>query len=188
MERLYCRNLAEWRQWLLENHQSKASVWLVFWKNKSKAQQLDYHGALDEALCFGWIDSVIKRIDDERYQRRFSRRRPKSNWSEKNKAKIQLLIEQNRLRAAGYEAVNAAKADGSWDKAARQEIRDEVPETLQKALDENNEARAFFEKLPPSERKRYIWWIATAKKKETIAKRVKESIDLLKNRERLGLK
>lgn len=188
MKQLFCRNTAEWHKWLLENHLNETSVWLVFYKNQSKPQQLNYNSALDEALCFGWIDSIIKRIDDTKYVRKFSKRRLNSNWSDINKRKIEMLINENRMTAAGYAVVKAAKENGSWNKPARQEIQKEISEVLQNALERNNKAKAFFESLSPSQRTRYIRWIANAKKKETIDKRVKESIDLLARNMHLGLK
>jgi uncharacterized protein YdeI (YjbR/CyaY-like superfamily) len=188
MNELFCRNSSQWRKWLQKNHAGENEIWLVFYKDNSMEQSLDYDGALEEALCFGWIDSIIKRIDEAKYVRKFSRRKPTSSWSMRNKAIIKKLIQENRMADPGFASIEVAKANGSWTKPAGPKITAEVPDVFQIALDANKDAKEYFNALSPSHRSRYIMWIANAKKKDTIQKRVAEAISLLEKKKQLGLK
>jgi len=188
MKQIVCNDTHSWRKWLTQNHKKQNEVLLVFFKGEKTRMHLTYDQALDEALCFGWIDSLIKRIDDERYARKFSIRKLKSKWSLTNKAKVESLIKEGRMTTAGLAAVEAAKADGSWDKPERPQPVTEVPQELKKALSKNREAKRNFGKLAPSHRTRYIMWIAMARRRETIEKRVKEAVELLSRNEELGLR
>jgi uncharacterized protein YdeI (YjbR/CyaY-like superfamily) len=188
MEQLYCSSLPQWHKWLLQNHAKTDSIWLEFHKKSSLKKSINYDEALDEALCFGWIDSIIKRIDENIYVRKFSKRNAISKWSLINKKRVENLIKSGRMSKAGYDIINKAKENGSWDRPDRIPIIKEVPEVFQKALDKNKPAKEYFNSLAPSHRKRYIMWIGTAKRKETSEKRINEAISMLKSKMPLGLK
>jgi uncharacterized protein YdeI (YjbR/CyaY-like superfamily) len=121
----YCpKSQTEWRQWLKKNHQSKQSVWLIYYTKKSTIHSLSWSEAVDEALCFGWIDSTRKTIDEFSFMQFFSKRKPKSNWSKINKEKVQQLIDSKRMTKAGYKSIEIAKQNGYWT------ILDEVEELI----------------------------------------------------------
>ncbi len=188
MEQLYCKSEAEWRTWLMKNYNKKAAIWLVFYKNEKKTDSINYEKALEKAICFGWIDSIIKRIDEISYVRKFTPRKPTSNWSVSNKAKVQKLISNGMMTEAGLSTVAAAKKSGLWDIDNRPAVPTEEPQEFVEALSKNDKARKEFDKLAPSHKKQYIWWISEAKKEETKVKRIQEAIALLENARKLGLK
>jgi uncharacterized protein YdeI (YjbR/CyaY-like superfamily) len=144
--------------------------------------------ALEEALCFGWIDGILKRIDDEKHTVRFSPRRKNSIWSEHNKKRVRKLIKEGRMTDAGLAKIREAKANGQWGKAARREDTTLVPAELTEALAGNEKARLNFEGLAPSYRRQFIYWVAVAKRDENRRKRIEETIDLLSNNKKLGMK
>lgn len=188
MNQLYFATIVHWHQWLVDNHETENAVWLEFHKSASSKKSLSYPEALDEALCFGWIDSIIKRIDDKIYIRKFSRRNPKSRWSQVNKKKVEQLIKSGRMTPAGYAIIKIAKSNGCYDKPDQRPVISKIPPEFQQALDKNNKAKQYFDTLAPTYRTRYIMWIATAKKPETKNKRIKEAIQTLAKNQPLGLK
>jgi uncharacterized protein YdeI (YjbR/CyaY-like superfamily) len=173
-EETYCpRSLEEWREWLEKNHQSKQAVWLVYYTQKSSIPSISWSEAVDEALCFGWIDSTRKPIDAFSFKQYFSKRKPKSNWSKINKEKVQQLIDSNRMTKAGYESIETAKQNGYWT------ILDEVealtiPPDLESAFEKHLGAKAYFLSLSKSSKKIILSWIVLAKQKETRQKRIDE--------------
>jgi len=186
LKQIVCKDAQNWHDWLEKNHDSEKEIWLVFFKGTKAKRYINYDQALDVALCFGWIDTLIKRIDDEKYRQRFSKRKEKSKWSPGNKARVERLISEGRMTSAGYAVVNASKMNGSWDKPDRPEVEIAISSELRKALKRFKPARQYFDSLTPSQRTRYIMWIATAKKTETIEKRVKDAIELLRRKQTLG--
>ena len=124
VETYYPQSREDWRQWLENNHQSKQSIWLVYYNKQSKIPSISWREAVDEALCFGWIDSTTKKVDDSSFIQYFSKRKPKSIWSKINKEIVQLLIDNNRMTKAGFESIEIAKKNGSWS------ILDEVEEWI----------------------------------------------------------
>jgi len=188
MEEVYISDRAGWREWLACNHGQSAGVWLVFYRSSTRKPSLAYEEAVEEALCFGWIDSIIRKLDAERYVRKFTPRRRGSNWSESNRRRVFRLLEQDMMTEQGMAAVREAKASGTWLGNDRPAIPDEVPGELAAALVENPPAKTFFENLAPSYRRRFIAWVATAKRDKTRAARVRESITLLEKSEKLGLR
>jgi uncharacterized protein YdeI (YjbR/CyaY-like superfamily) len=187
MEELDPGTLQRWREWLSANHDRKDGVWLVFHK-KRQGGDLEYEAAIEEALCYGWIDSLIKKLHEDRYARKFTPRKPGSKWSALNKLRVERLIASGRMRPQGQATIDAAQTDGSWEKPDRPPIIEEVPPEFQKALKQSPRACAFFESLAPSHRKHYLLWIGTAKRPETRQKRIAEAIRLLEAGEKLGLK
>ncbi len=165
---------AEWRAWLEQNHDSKG-VWLVSWKKATGRPFIPYPETVDEALCFGWIDSRRNRLDDERAMQLFTPRRPKGPWSRLNKEKVARLSKQGLMTPAGMRAVQAAKANGSWTVADEVEEM-VVPPDLAAALAKDKAAQGYFERFPESSKKAVLWWIKTAKKPETRAGRIAETV------------
>lgn len=170
----YCpKSRADWRKWLEKNHQSKQSVWLVYFKSSTKIASISWSEAVDEALCFGWIDSTRKTIDKERYMQYFTRRKPNSTWSKINKEKVARLIQNNLMTKAGFNSIEIAKQNGTWT------IMDNVenliiPEDLRIALNKNESSMEFFQNQPKSIKKAMLYWIVIAKKIETRKKRIEE--------------
>lgn len=173
----YCpQSRTDWRKWLEKNHQSKQAVWLVYYRKKSNVPSLSWSEAVDEALCFGWIDSTRKTIDDFSFMQFFSKRKPKSNWSKINKEKVQQLIDRKRMTKAGYESVETAKQNGSWT------ILDEVeelviPNDLESALGKHSGSKDYFLSFSKSTRKIVLAWIVAAKRQETRQKRIDEVVE-----------
>jgi len=173
----YPANQAEWRKWLEENHRTAKSVWLIFYHKSSSTPSIDYNEAVDEALCFGWIDSKPNKRDNESYYRFFSRRNPKSKWSQVNKEKVKKLLAEKRMAEAGVEMVVTAKQNGSWN--ALDDVESlVVPDDLQEAFDQNDKAYRHWKNFPPSSKKIILEWILNAKRKETRQKRIEETVEL----------
>ncbi len=189
MKEVYVKNREEWREWLHENHnKEKKGIWLIFFKKKTKIPTLEYNHAVEEALCFGWVDSIIKKIDEEKYVRKFTPRDSKSLWSPSNKRRVKEMIKQGKMTEHGLAKINAAQESGLWDKKDRPQIDFDTPPELEKALGKNKKAREFFEQLAPSYKKQFIGWIKVAKRRETKEKRLFQTIEKLSNGEKLGLK
>ena len=188
MKQLYVPDRDQWREWLSHHYKTEAGIWLIFYKKGTSKPTIDYDEAVEEALCFGWIDSLIKEIDDEKYARKFTPRWAGSRWSELNKQRIAKLRQQGHLTEAGLSKVKAARASGLWNKPARPEFSKEMPQEFGTALAKNKKAKDFFDQLAPSYRKQFIGWIASAKRAETRARRIRESLALLERGQKLGMK
>lgn len=166
-----------WRAWLKAHHKKATSVWLVIYKKESSTPSVRYPDAVDEALCFGWIDSTPNKRDAESFKVRFARRNPKSRWSKVNKEKVERLLKEKRMAAAGLEMIELAKKSGTW--TALDAIENmEVPEDLAKELKKRKGAAAYFDAFPRSAKKGILEWIIAAKRPETRAKRVAETATL----------
>jgi uncharacterized protein YdeI (YjbR/CyaY-like superfamily) len=183
LKTLDARTPQEWRKWLAGHHDSEAEVWLVFYKQHTGEVSIDYGDAVDEALCFGWVDSLIKRLDEARYARKFTPRKPDSKWSTTNRTRYAQLKASGRLTPAGFDR---APTDRSGD-APRPSLS-KVPPYIQDALRNCPAAGNFFESLGPSYRRMYIAWIDSAKQPETKMRRLQEAIRLLMAGKKLGLK
>ena len=189
MRRLHVFTRAEWRKWLAENHaREKDGIWLVYYKKQTGKCCVEYDESVEEALCFGWVDSLIKRIDNSAYCRKFTPRKEDSKWSDSNKERVEKIIREGRMTEFGLAKIESAKKSGSWHLAARPEIDTELVPEFSAALASNNKAQKFFENLAPSYQKHFVGWIVTARRPETRAKRVRESVGLLAKGEKLGLK
>jgi uncharacterized protein YdeI (YjbR/CyaY-like superfamily) len=184
---LYVQNGVEWRAWLEQNHQSVRELWLIFYKAGTGIPSISYDDALDEALCFGWIDSIIQRIDDEKYARKFTPRTNTNKWSEVNKKKIARLIRENRMTEAGLRKIPDLSG---FDESAPTPKRSAmvIPPEIEKAIQANPQAWENYSRLAPSQRRNYIGWVLSAKKAETVDKRLKEIIDDLAQNKPLGQK
>ena len=183
---LHVTERSDWRAWLEKHHQSEQEVWLIFYKQHTGKPRIPYEDAVEEALCFGWIDSIVRRIDDEKYMQKFTPRRASSEWSRLNKNRMRKLIREGRMTPVGLAKFTPA--------AIRKPPREKptvprvLPNFIKRALMEDKEVWENFNSLAPSHRKAYILWISTAKKQETRERRLKEAIRLLKQNRKLGLK
>ena len=186
MRTLLVRTLDQWRGWLEAHHASASEVWLVFHKVHTGVPSIDYTDALDEALCFGWVDSLVKRLDDRRFARKFTPRRVDSRWSAVNRKRYAALKADGRLKPAGLE--RGPTASGYGPRPQRLEMPTTLPRYIEVALKKNPGARRNFEALPPSECRRYFAWIESAKREETKLRRLREAIRLLSAGKVLGLK
>jgi uncharacterized protein YdeI (YjbR/CyaY-like superfamily) len=175
---------SQWRKWLEQHHDSASEVWLVFYKQHTGVQSIAYLDALDEALCFGWVDSLIKRLDESRYARKFTPRKADSSWSTINRKRYAALKAAGRLKPGG---INRAPC-GDSQRPPQFQMPKTLPTYIQAALRKRPAARRYFEGLSPSHRRRYVGWIEAAKREETKAKRLKEAISLLAAGQPLGLK
>lgn len=170
----------EWRKWIAANHSKSKGVWLRFFKKDSGEETVTYTEALDEALCYGWIDGQLKTYDAKSYIQKFTPRRPKSIWSKRNVEKAERLIQEGKMKKAGMEQVELAKADGRWQKAYQSPKNMEMPKDLLEQLSKNKKAKAFFDGLNKANLYAIAWRLQTAKKPETRAKRLKEILDMLR--------
>ena len=179
IETYYPQSKQQWREWLVTNHIQKEAVWVIFYKQKTGKPTLTWSDAVDEALCFGWIDSVKKTLDEERFIQYFCKRKPKSTWSKVNKEKVEQLIAKGLMMQAGLDCIEIAKQNGSW------EILDSVealiiPEDLEAALQSHENAMDFFLSLSKSARKAMLHKLVFAKRQETRQKRITQIIELVK--------
>ena len=173
----------QWRRWLADHHDSASEIWLVFHKLHTGRASIAYEDAVDEALCFGWIDSLVRRLDDARYARKFTPRKPDSKWSTSNCKRYAQLKASGRLMPAG---LNRSPTDRSGD--APRPSPTKLPPYIEEGLRNHPAARRYFESLAPSYRRLYIGWIDSAKQQETKMRRLQEAIRLLAAGKKLGLK
>jgi len=173
----YAKTQKEWRKWLEKNHQSEKSIWLIIYKKESGTPSVYYTDAVDEAICFGWIDSKPNKRDDESYYQFFAKRNPKSNWSKVNKGKVARLLEEGKIAPSGLEAIELAKQNGTWTALDKVEEM-EIPEDLQKAFNKNKTAFGYFDKFPRSSKRNILEWIMNAKRPETRQARIDETVKL----------
>ncbi len=177
LELIEPKDRAAWRGWLERHHATSGSVRLALVKGTSDARGVRYAEAVEEALCFGWIDSTAGRLDDDRYTVLMTRRKARSGWSAVNKERIERLVREGRMAAPGLDAIEAAKADGSWSKLDASHAL-EVPRDLAAALRSYATAKRHFDAFPPSARRIILQWIDDAKRPETRAKRLAETARL----------
>jgi uncharacterized protein YdeI (YjbR/CyaY-like superfamily) len=182
---LVAQTADQWRKWLDEHHGSESEVWLVFYKRHTGVGSIAHSDALDEALCFGWVDSLVKRLDDSRYAIKFTPRKADSRWSTINRKRYAALKAAGRLKPSG---INRAPTDRSYGPRPRFQMPATIPRYIQAALKKRPAARRYFEGLSPWHRRRYIGWIESAKREETKARRLHEAIRLLSRGKPLGLK
>lgn len=173
LERVTAEVPEQWREWLANNHDTAASVWLVYYKKASGRASIVWSQAVDEALCFGWIDSKVTPIDGDLYEQYFTRRKPNSVWSQINKAKIERLAEQGKMTPAGVDAVELGKANGSWT-VLDEGSADELSPDVAAAFAAHPGSEQTWEGFPPGFKRLMIEWIAMAKRPETRAKRIAE--------------
>ena len=175
---LYVTTREKWRAWLTKHAQSETEVWLIYYKKHTGRPRIPYDDAVEEALCFGWIDSIGKRMDDERFAQKFTPRRDWTNWSALNKRRLRKLISEGRMTEAGLAKIDRAML-GKETQATKSKGDDEIPRFIQQALMANAQAWENFQKLTPYRRRAYVQLVTGAKKEETRERRLREAIALL---------
>ncbi|MDI9312865.1 MAG: YdeI/OmpD-associated family protein [Limnohabitans sp.] len=176
-ELLYFKNAQEWREWLHENHSTSTGVELVFYKVESVKESMRWEEAVQVALCYGWIDSTVRKLDDESRKQAFGPRKDKSVWSKVNKNYIEKLIAENLMHESGLAKIEIAKQNGSWTSLDAVENH-EIPEDLQLAFDNNSNAFINYQNFSATYRKSYLYWLNQAKREETRKARIEEIITL----------
>jgi uncharacterized protein YdeI (YjbR/CyaY-like superfamily) len=174
-EMFYPQSKEQWREWLQENHALKQSIWVIFYKKKTGRPILNWCEAVDEALCFGWIDSIGKPLDDERFMQFFCKRKPNSTWSKINKDKVSSLLEAGMMTAAGQYCIDVAKQNGSWTILDNVEALI-IPVDLSIAFNQNPDTIFYFMDLSKSVKKAVLQWLVLAKRPETRSNRIAEVI------------
>lgn len=169
---LLFKNRNEWRSWLEKNHTILTEVWLIHYKKSSGNESLNHFDAVEEALCFGWIDSKLKKIDDERFILKYSPRKPQSVWSKINKETAEQMISLGKMTRAGFEKIEVAKKQGFWDAAYTNLVKERLPSDLKKALIVNTTAWNNFQHFANSYRNMYIGWVKNAKTEQTRKNRI----------------
>lgn len=187
-EELYVATREEWRRWLEKNHDAKKEVWLIFYRKDTSKPSIPYEGAVEEALCFGWIDSIIKKVDNERFLRKFTPRKLGSKWSASNKRRASKMVREGRMKEAGLKLVKQAKRNGEWLRTAPYQKELIIPEYIENALRSSVKALSNFNKLANSYKRMYVRWVDTAKREETRKRRLAEVIGVLERNEKLGMK
>jgi uncharacterized protein YdeI (YjbR/CyaY-like superfamily) len=187
-EKLHVVTRSAWRAWLEKNHGKAKDIWLIFHKKHTHKPAIAYEDAVEEALCFGWIDSIIKKIDDDQFARRFTPRKTRSKWSETNKGRAQKMIEKGLMRMTGIAKIREAKKSGEWYESHKSSTELKIPPFITEALAENKRAREFFNNLPMSAKAQCVGWISSAKREETRKRRLAEAIALFQKNERLGMR
>ena len=172
---IHPKSRAEWREWLSEHHTQAEGIWLISFKKASGKPRLEYDEAVEEALCFGWVDSKPNKLDEERAMLWYAPRKAGTGWSRLNKSRVEKLIATGLMTTAGLAKIEAAKADGSWNALDAIEAL-ETPPDLAKALASNKTAQKYFDEFPRSVKRAILEWIANAKKPETRAKRIEETV------------
>jgi len=187
-KRLSFRNSASWRRWLKKNHATASELWLVYFKKHTGEQCISYDESVEEALCFGWIDSILKKLDEDTYARKFTPRRENSVWSELNRERARRMIAAKRMTPAGMKKVGFSLT-GPVSRAKRGPKTEPVfSDDLFGMLRAHKKAWIEFNTLPPSQRRNCVGWVMSAKREETRLRRMRELIDTLARGERLGMK
>ena len=168
-----------WRRWLQINHSTSPGVWMIYYKKQSGQRKLEYSEAVEEALCFGWIDSAPRKLDENRAMLKFTPRKPKCAWSYLNKTRIKKLCSLGLMTEAGLAKIRQAKKDGSWDKLTNSDLhvkKNSIPTELHTALIKNKNALENFKKFPPGYRKRFLFWIDSARQEKTKEARIQQTV------------
>jgi uncharacterized protein YdeI (YjbR/CyaY-like superfamily) len=186
MTTLHPTTRAAWRAWLAAHHDRETEIWLIYNKRHTGEPRVEYDEAVEEALCFGWIDSIVRTIDENRYAQKFTPRKAKSKWSESNLKRLAKLVREGKMTEAGL--AKAPPQEREETVAPSPAMEDSVPAYIEAALRENGAAWTNFTHLAPSYRRLYVRWIEAAKREETRRKRLAEAVGRLERNEKLGLK
>ena len=181
LQEIHISERQEWRVWLAANHAGCPGVWLIYYKKHTGIARIAYDDAVEEALCFGWIDSTVRRLDDQRFCQKFVPRRARSSWSSLNRNRAEKLMDAGAMTPAGMEKIEAARASGEWDKALEDRVDRPVPPELKKVLEEDPQAAAEFRRLAPTKRKYLVGWVTEAKKSETRERRAAKAVEMLRD-------
>ena len=188
MKTIEARNRTEWRNWLEKNHSNVEEIWLIYYKKHTNKPTITYMESIEEAICFGWIDGIKKRIDDKRYSHRFTPRRKDSKWSPTNIDIAKRMIKAEIMTNVGLDAYNQRKEYNKDFLKMRSSIADNFTPEIEQILRKNEMAWNNFRELTQSHRKQYMLWVNSAKKDETKQKRLQEAIRLLEQNKKLGMK
>ena len=176
-EHHYFKNAKEWREWLHENHNKSAGIYLIFYRVGSEFESMRWEEAVQVAICYGWIDSTVKKMDEERRRQIFSPRKDKSVWSKLNKTYIERLLKENLIHESGLAKIEIAKNNGSW--SSLDAVEDLImPEDLKAAFEIDSIAFENYKNFSPSYKKSYLYWLNQAKREETRNNRIAEIIKL----------
>ena len=179
----------KWRKWLGKNHQKSDGIWVVFYKKHTGRKTVSYNEAVEEALCFGWIDSILTRIDDEKYRQKFSPRKKRSNWSLPNIERAKKMLAAGKMTPSGMKQFKNILSGKEAHRIANKSPKVvPMPDYFRKVLDSNAKAKEFFASLAPSYKRQFLLWITTAKTTKTREKRIAESMEYLKAGKKLGMK
>ncbi len=173
-KKLHFKNRTEWRNWLEKNHDKEKEIWIIYYKKHTGNHSVPYNDAVEEALCFGWIDGIVKKLDEERYVQRYSPRNPKSLWSETNIKRVKKMVKEGKMTSVGLKLYK----DAMKSRQIAPTLSATVPPDLIKALMKNKKAWGNFKKFPPSTKLMFTYWVKTAKTKETREKRIKRAVEL----------
>jgi len=188
-EKLYVANRDEWREWLTKNHKIKKEIWLIYYKKHTGKPRIPYNDAVEEAICLGWIDSTVKKLDGEKYSQKFTPRSAKSKWSRLNIQRAKKMMEAGRITKSGLVKCQDAIKNSEKDPRAKPSKKKlTIPTDLKEELSAKEKVWKNFNNLAPSYQRLYIGWITDAKKEETRKRRLKEAMTLLKQNKRLGMK
>lgn len=174
-----------WRSWLESNHDEAAEAWLLYFKKHTGKKSIVYEEALDEALCYGWIDTTVRRVDDDSYAQRWTPRKKGSKWSEVNKGKVARLLEAGRMTPAGLAAVEEAKANGRWDEVINRNYDPVLPPAWAARLHGDPAAATFFQNMPPGARRQHLRYVLEAKQEATRARRFETFLQAMHDGKRL---
>ena len=185
----YAANREEWRNWLKQNYKKEKEIWLIYHKRHTGKPRVAYNDAVEEALCFGWIDSNIQKIDDEKYAQKFTPRYAGSKWSALNIGRMKKLIAKKKMTKAGLEKIDPELLKDKKQAPLKPEKKDLIiPDRIINALKVSKLCWENFNKLAPSYKRLYVLWLMDAKREETFQKRVNEAISLLLQNKKLGMK
>lgn len=180
---LYITNRDEWRKWLEKNYETEKEVWLLFYKKHTGRPTIPYDDAVEEAICFGWIDSIVKRIDDEKYVRKFTPRKNNSKWSDSNRKRARKMIHEGKMTEAGLKKIDVSELSKSPKPRPKLVIPSYVKDAFM-----TNDVWENFCSLAPTYRNHYIGWITAAKREETRKRRLEEAVELLAQNKKLPMK
>lgn len=180
LEEFYFKNADEWREWLSQNYHKAPGVYLIFYAVAHEMESMRWEEAVKVALCYGWIDSTTKSLGNGKRRQYFTSRNPKSSWSALNKSYVEMLVDEGLMHQSGMEAIEVAKANGSW--FALDDVENGIiPDDLQAAFDANPKAYGNYQNFAPSYRKSYLYWLNQAKREQTRNKRIDQIIGLCAN-------
>jgi uncharacterized protein YdeI (YjbR/CyaY-like superfamily) len=183
---LHCQDRDEWRRWLQDHHTLEKEAWLAVLKNKTPRPGVYYEEAVEEAVCFGWIDGLARSAAPGYYHQRFSPRKPGSVWSVSNQQRVERLLAQGKMTEAGMARVREAQENGQWQAAIQRQDVSSLPDDLRQALEANPAAQANFAKYPASQVKQFLYWLSSAKTEATRQKRLRQIVEMAANNQRLG--
>jgi uncharacterized protein YdeI (YjbR/CyaY-like superfamily) len=177
LKAIHAKTRKSWRTWLAKNHAKHKPVWMIFYRKTSPTKSISYNDAVEEALCFGWIDSLVNKRDDESWYQYFGPRKTKSRWSKLNKARIKRMTEAGLMHSSGLAMIDLAKRSGTW-KALDHVHKEIMPDDLQNLFRKNKKELENFKAFPPSARRYTLEWIAMAKRPETRKNRIEQTVKL----------